>query len=94
MGTVEGFPSLDEVMESLHLHGTDKVVLKPFLIVAGEHARNDMVGPEADSWKSRLEAGGIEVIPVVRGLGEQAAFARIFINHAADAAADAGIALR
>lgn len=94
IGTVEGFPAIDEVLEDLRLHRIRKVVLKPFLIVAGEHARRDMTGPEADSWQSLLEAGGIEVVPALIGLGEQAPFARIFVTLASEAAAEAGIILR
>ena len=64
------------------------------MVVAGDHAMNDMAGPEEDSWKSVLEKNGFEVITVKRGLGEQDAFADIFVSHAADAAADAGIVLK
>ena len=94
IGTVEGFPSLEEIREDLRLHNLRRVVLKPFLVVAGDHARNDLAGPEEDSWKSILIRDGIEVLPVLTGLGEQPAIARIFVNHIADAAADAGMDLR
>lgn len=93
IGTVEGFPGLDEIMADLRLHGVRRVVLKPFLIVAGEHASRDLAGPDEDSWLSQLTTAGFEAIPVVRGLGEQPALARIFVEHAADAAADAGVKL-
>jgi len=94
IGTVEGFPSLEEILDDLRLHGLRRVVLKPFLIVAGDHARNDLAGPEEDSWSSVLTREGINVIPVIRGLGEQPAVARIFVNHIAEAAAEAGMVLR
>ncbi len=94
IGTVEGFPGLDHVVEQLKHTGTKKVVLKPMMVVAGDHAMNDMAGPEPDSWKSVLNREGIEVIPVLKGLGEQDEFARLFVDHAADAAEDAGITLK
>ncbi|MBM9537045.1 sirohydrochlorin cobaltochelatase [Desulfobulbus alkaliphilus] len=93
IGTVEGFPSLEEIREDLHLHGLRRVLLKPFLVVAGDHARNDLAGPEEDSWQSILIRDGVEVIPVLTGLGEQPAIAGIFVNHIAEAAADAGLKL-
>ena len=94
IGTVEGFPALEDVMDTLKLHGVKKIVLKPCMVVAGDHAVNDMSGPEEDSWQSVLVKNGFEVISVKRGLGEQDAFAQLFVNHAADAAADAGIILK
>lgn len=93
IGTVEGFPGLDEIVADLQLHGVRRVVLKPFLIVAGEHASRDLAGPDEDSWLSQFTAAGFEAIPVIRGLGEQPALAQIFVEHAADAAADAGVKL-
>ncbi len=94
IGTVEGFPGLDQILEGLRQHAAQRVVLKPFLLVAGDHATRDLTGPGADSWQSVLTRAGYAVIPVINGLGEQAAVARIFVDHAAEAAADAGIALR
>lgn len=94
IGTVEGFPGLTHVVEQLKHAGIKKVVLKPMMVVAGDHAMNDMAGPEPDSWKSVLNREGIKVVPVLKGLGEQDEFARIFVGHAADAAKDAGIELR
>jgi sirohydrochlorin cobaltochelatase len=93
IGTVEGFPGLDDVLTDLRLHGIRRVVLKPFLIVAGEHATRDLSGPEENSWQSLLTREGFEVIPVLKGLGEHPAVAQIFVAHAADAAADAGVEL-
>lgn len=90
---VEGFPTLNEVLASLHRQACRRVVLKPFLISAGEHAMKDMAGKEAESWRSILEQEGFAVLPVLQGLGETPAFARIFARHAADAAHDAGLEL-
>lgn len=94
VGTVEGFPDFAEALSSLRLHDVRRVVLKPLLIVAGEHAARDLIGPQEDSWLSILTREGFEVIPAIRGLGEQPALAQIFVDHAADAAADAGLELR
>ena len=94
IGTVEGFPGIEDVMEKLALYGVKKVILKPFMVVAGDHSMNDMAGDENDSWKSVLMQNGFEVTPVAKGLGENDSVADIFVNHAADAAGDAGIDLR
>ena len=93
IGCVEGFPGIAEVMETLKLHKVQKVVLKPFMVVAGDHAINDMSGDEEDSWQSMLQKAGFEVVSVNEGLGENKDFARIFVDNAIDAAADAGIKL-
>ena len=94
IGNVEGFPGLEDVMEFLRLYGVKKVVLKPFMVVAGDHAMNDMAGDEEDSWKTVLEKNGFEVIVRAEGLGENRDFAGIFAGHAGDAAKDAGIDLK
>jgi len=93
VGTVEGFPSFEDVMNGLLHVKIKKVVLKPFMIVAGDHARNDMAGKQKDSWKSMLEARGIKVIPVLKGLGENKKIRQIIIQHIKDAAKDNGIEL-
>lgn len=94
IGNVEGFPGIEDAMEALKLYAVKKVILKPFMVVAGDHTLNDMAGDEAGSWKSILEKNGFDVIPVAQGLGENDAFCDIFVNHAIDAAKDAGIALK
>lgn len=94
VATVEGYPNLDDILRDLEREQVKKLLLKPFLIVAGEHARKDMAGDHPTSWKNRLEQQGYEVIPVIRGLGEQEAFSRLFIRHITDAAQEAGIELR
>jgi sirohydrochlorin cobaltochelatase len=63
------------------------------MIVAGDHALNDMAGDDEESWKSVLSAKKYQVIPVLKGLGSNDAFARIFVNHVRDAAKEAGIPL-
>lgn len=94
IGTVEGFPSLDDVVAGLKHAGVKKVLLKPLMIVAGDHANNDMAGPEKDSWKSTMEQEGIKVKTVLRGLGENAKWAQIYVQHIRETAADNGITLK
>ena len=93
IATVEGFPSLDEARAELVRQGCRRVILKPFLVTAGEHAMNDMAGEDEDSWRAVLQGDGFEVLPVLQGLGEIPAFAEIFVRHAAEAAHDAGLEL-
>jgi sirohydrochlorin cobaltochelatase len=97
IGVVEGHPGIDEVVEALAeaktKSKTRKVVLKPFMIVAGDHALNDMAGDDEESWKSVLSAKKYQVVPVLKGLGSNDAFARIFVNHIRDAAKEVGIPL-
>ena len=93
IGVVEGTPALEDFMSHLADTKTKKVILRPFMITAGDHATNDMAGPEEDSWASILKAKGYEVIPVLEGLGSNDAFAGILVNHIADAAKQHGINL-
>ncbi len=85
-GVVEGDPSIDDAMVLLKHSGKKKVVLKPFMIVAGDHANNDMAGDEEDSWKSLLSKAGYTVEPVLQGLGENEEFAKLFVTHIAETA--------
>jgi sirohydrochlorin cobaltochelatase len=93
IGVVEGAPTLDDLMGYLKHSKKKKIILKPFMIVAGDHATNDMAGPEEDSWKSILNKEGYKVNPVLEGLGLNDAFAAIFVRHIADAAKSAGLTL-
>ena len=93
IGSVEGFPGLDYVIQQLKRDKVRKVLLKPFLTVAGDHARNDMAGPEAASWKTILTKEGCEVTPVLQGLGEVDSFADVFVHHLAELAKDHAIQL-
>lgn len=93
IGTVEGFPALDHVIQQLKRDKVQKVLLKPFMTVAGDHARNDMAGPEEGSWKSILTREGFEVTPVLQGMGEVDSFADVFVQHLTDLAKDHAIQL-
>jgi sirohydrochlorin cobaltochelatase len=94
VGVVEGYPGLDDLQSHLEKEQTRKVILKPFMIVAGDHAKNDMAGPEEDSWKSILTGQGYEVEAVLEGLGSNDRFARLFVDHIADAARERGLVLK
>ena len=94
IGVVEGSPAIDDLLTDLAQTKNKKILLKPFMIVAGDHATNDMAGAEEDSWKSILTARGYHVTPVLSGLGSNTAFARIFVDHIADAAKEGGLELK
>jgi sirohydrochlorin cobaltochelatase len=94
IGVVEGAPALDDLLRPLKHTKTQKVMLKPFMIVAGDHAKNDMAGLEEDSWKTILTKEGYEVNAVLKGLGSNDAFANIFVEHIADAAKQRGLHLK
>lgn len=94
IGVVEGLPSLDDLLPQLKMTKKKKIIIRPFMITAGDHATNDMAGPDADSWASILTAAGFEVQPVLEGLGSKDAFVDIFIEHIADAAKERGIKLQ
>lgn len=82
IGTVEAAPSLDDVMSAISGGNYKKVVLEPMMVVAGDHANNDMAGDEEDSWKTILTNEGYEVTCILRGLGEIPAIRDIYVEHA------------
>lgn len=82
VGTVEASPSLDDVLAAVKAGGYKKVVLEPLMVVAGDHANNDMAGDEDDSWKSAFEKEGLEVTCLLRGLGENEAIRQLYVAHA------------
>ncbi len=94
VGVVEGYPGIDDLQRRLARQENKRIILKPFMIVAGDHAKNDMAGPESDSWKSILAGKGYEVEPIMEGLGSNESFARLFVDHIADAARERGIVLK
>lgn len=81
VGTVEGYPTIQEVIEDLALTDTKKVVLYPFMVVAGDHANNDMAGDDEDSWTTQLKKKGYEVESFIKGLGEYAAIQAMYVEH-------------
>ena len=83
--TVEGFPTFGNTISMLKEDGVKKVTLMPFMIVAGDHANNDMAGDDDDSLKSMLKAEGIDAECVIMGLGSLPSFRRMFGEHAKNA---------
>ena len=90
IGTVEGEPeetALENVIEAVKAAGYKKVVLRPLMVVAGDHANNDMAGDEEDSWKSGFTADGSfdEVTCQIAGLGSIADVQKIYVEHTGSA---------
>ena len=83
--TVEGTPNLEQVIPQLKLHGIKHVTLMPFMMVAGDHANNDMAGNEPDSHKSVLEKEGFKVDTYIHGLGENQNIRNLFVERANEA---------
>ena len=88
VGTVEAEPSLEDVMDAIAGKGYTRVVLRPLMVVAGDHANNDMAGDEADSWKTILTDAGYEVECVLEGLGQVPGIQAIYVEHALAAIAE------
>lgn len=82
VGTVEASPSLDDVLNAVKAGNYTKVVLEPLMIVAGDHANNDMAGDDADSWKTAFEEAGYQVTCLLKGLGELENIQKLFTEHA------------
>lgn len=83
VGTVEGYPGLEQVINVLDKKPElRRVRLMPLMIVAGEHAKNDMAGQGEDSWKNQLEARGYETTANVVGLGELPGIRELLLGHA------------
>ena len=88
VGTVEAEPTFDDVVEAAQAAGFTKAVLRPLMVVAGDHANNDMADTEdPDSFASKFIAAGFEVECVVEGLGQLVAIDDIYVRHVADAIA-------
>ncbi len=81
LGTVEGYPELNILLDLLKKNKVKKAYLMPFMSVAGDHAKNDMAGDEDDSWKSIMTKNGIECIPVLKGTAEYRQFVDIWVDH-------------
>ncbi|MDR1296619.1 MAG: sirohydrochlorin cobaltochelatase [Deltaproteobacteria bacterium] len=83
VGTVEAAPGAEEISRAVagKPDGPKKALLAPLMIVAGDHARNDMAGDEEDSWASIFKAAGIEVETRLQGLGSNDSWADIYVEH-------------
>lgn len=82
VGTVEATPSVDDVLAAVQKGEYERVILEPLMVVAGDHANNDMAGDEEDSWKTVFESAGYDVKCLLRGLGENEAIRQIYVDHA------------
>ena len=87
VGTVEAQPGLEDVLNAVQEGEYRRVVLRPLMIVAGDHANNDMAGDEEGSWKYAFETAGYEVETVLEGLGQLPAIQELFADHVRAAAA-------
>jgi len=85
VGTVEGYPELEDVIARLKADNIKEVTLMPYMVVSGDHAQNDMAGDEEDSWKTILKKEGFTVNTYLHGLGENTEYQNIYIQHAKDA---------
>ena len=91
IGTVEGEPeetSCASVIEAVKAAGYTTVVLRPLMVVAGDHANNDMAGSDDDSWKSMMEAAGLTTVCQIAGLGRLEAVQQLYVAHSAAAIAE------
>lgn len=88
VGTVEAEPTCEDVIAAASAAGYKKAVLAPFMVVAGDHANNDMADEtDPDSWAAKFVAAGFEVTCLLQGLGQNAAIDDIYVSHVDDAIA-------
>ena len=81
VGTVEGWPNLSQIVSRLKEGGYQKVCLAPMMLVAGDHALNDMAGEDEDSWKSLLTFDGFSVSCILEGLGMLPGVQKLYQDH-------------
>jgi sirohydrochlorin cobaltochelatase len=91
VGAVEGFPTIDQVIANVTAFGAKKVVQYPFMIVAGDHANNDMAGDEDDSWATLFTQAGFEVENHLIGLAQHEGILDIILEHLEAAIKEAGL---
>ncbi len=85
IGTVEGNPTLDDIIKKCKANNIKKAYLIPFMSVAGDHAKNDMASDEDDSWKSILKKNGITAIPILKGTAENDKIVDVWLDNCAEA---------
>ena len=83
--SVEGWPNFENVLEELKERKIKNVTMMPLMMVAGDHAMNDMAGDEEDSFKSMLIKEGFKVKTYLHGLGENSAVQNLFVKKASQA---------
>ncbi|WP_058911271.1 sirohydrochlorin cobaltochelatase [Entomohabitans teleogrylli] len=89
VGAVESYPEIEVLIDSLRRQEVRRVHLMPLMLVAGDHAINDMASDEEDSWKTRFARAGIDARPWLQGLGENPAIRAMFSDHLQQALSDA-----
>ncbi|MFA9376665.1 MAG: sirohydrochlorin cobaltochelatase [Lachnotalea sp.] len=85
VGTVEGYPDIKDVISLVDKQNASNVTLLPLMLVAGDHAQNDMASDDEDSWKSQVKQQGYEVHAIVKGLGEIEEIRNLYLEHIAEA---------
>jgi len=85
VATVQGYPGLVDILPKLADRDIEKVYLMPFMSIAGEHARKDMIGEQPDSWKSLLTRGGFACEAIMTGTAEYPEIVEIWLDHLRDA---------
>lgn len=88
MANVEGYPYISDALKKIKEKNAMEITLMPFMLVAGDHAQNDMAGDDEDSFKSILQAQGIKTKVYMHGLGENEEIQKIYIQHLKDAIND------
>jgi sirohydrochlorin cobaltochelatase len=88
IGTIEGMPSYDDVLARIKSSGAKNVTIAPAMLVAGDHANNDIAGDEDDSWKSMLVKEGYKVTPVLTGLGQNKAVQNLILDKLRESLGD------
>ncbi|MDR2339023.1 MAG: sirohydrochlorin cobaltochelatase [Deltaproteobacteria bacterium] len=83
IGAVEAKPHADGIIEEIkkNPNAPKNILVAPLMLVAGDHARNDMSGPHPESWTSQFTAAGFNATPKLQGLGEMDSWADLFVNH-------------
>ena len=81
VGAVESYPEIGTVVARLKRDGVRRVHLMPLMLVAGDHAINDMASEEEGSWKTQLANAGISAVPWLQGLGENPQVQQMFVEH-------------
>ena len=81
VGTVEAYPLLQNVVSAVKKAGFTKALITPLMLVAGDHAVNDMASDDEGSWKTVFKKNGIEPRCKIAGLGQYSNIRKIYINH-------------
>ena len=82
VGTVEFTPGIGPVLEKIRALHPEKIFLTPLLVVAGDHALNDMSGDDEDSWKNQFRREGADVTCIIKGLGQYPEIRQLYLEHA------------